>query len=82
MSSRYKAYSEYKDSVVEWLDVLASHAYFGSVICENLRNLWTKSLCIGSSSVGYPQITQISADFFRLNGCFLTSYFLLHPSNF
>jgi|GEM_PF-1762573 len=64
MSGRYKAYSEYKDSGVEWLDVLASHAYFGSVICGNLRNLWIKSQCISSGSVDYPQITQISADFF------------------
>jgi len=36
---------------------------FPFLICENPRNLWMKFQCIGSGSVDYPQITQISADF-------------------
>ena len=53
---------------------------FPFLICENPRNLWIKSQCIGLGSVDYPQITQISADFSQTEQTLSNSP--LHPSNF
>jgi hypothetical protein len=59
MANRYKAY--FLDSVLIHQNRNRNEIQQCIRICVNLRNLWIKSLGIGS--VNCPQITQISADF-------------------